>query len=55
MDDTKPTGIWGAITGWFARPFNSSGDVVSWFLWVGVLIIAVFFWQLVLLEIQREI
>jgi hypothetical protein len=42
------------ITNWFKHPFNSQGSALHWVLFVGLLIIAAFMWQLILLEITRD-
>ena len=40
--------IWENITGWFSHPFNTQGSALSWILFVGILIIAVWFWTHIL-------
>ena len=49
------TGLWGDVTGWFSAPFNAGGSAFSWVLFVGLLIIAAWFWHVILLDITREI
>lgn len=44
-----------AVTNWWSKPFNPQGSVLSWVLWVGVIIIAAFLWQTVLIALNREI
>ena len=48
-------GLWGAIVGWISHPFASEGSALNWVLFVGLLIVAVWFWQTVLLELRRDI
>lgn len=56
MDDgTQQKGFLGNILDWFAHPFQSQGSAVNWVLFVGLLIVAAWFWQVTLLEITREI
>lgn len=40
---------------WFATPFQSGGNALAWVLFVGLLIVAVWFWNHVLLAIQQEV
>lgn len=47
-------GIFGSIGAWIKKPFDAQGSAVKWILFVGLLIIAAFFWQLILLEIVRK-
>lgn len=54
MSDIQGSGIVGNITDWFSHPFNTGGSAINWVLFVGLLIIAAFLWQLVLLEIFRD-
>ena len=49
MDDNNSScGFCAAVEKWFALPFNSQGDIVSWFLFVGLIFIAIFFWTRIL-------
>jgi hypothetical protein len=34
---------------WWAKPFDSQGSAFTWVLFVGLLIIAAFLWQTILL------
>lgn len=47
-------GLWGNMVDWFKQPFNSQGSAFRWVLFVGLLVIAAFLWQLVLLELTRS-
>lgn len=40
---------------WWKRPFNTQGSALNWVLFVGLIIIAAFLWQLTLLKITQEI
>ena len=48
-------GLWNEMVAWFKQPFKSEGSAFNWVLFVGLLVIAAFFWQLILLEITREV
>lgn len=52
--DTQP-GLIGKINGWWSHPFNSQGSAFNWVLFVGLIIIAAFLWQLILIELTREV
>lgn len=49
------TGFLGRIEQWFKKPFNSQGDATSWVLFVGLIIIAAFLWNITLLMLTKEI
>jgi hypothetical protein len=49
------TGFLGSILAWIEHPFQSGGSALNWVLWVGLIIVAIAFWQLILLELTREI
>lgn len=42
------------LLGWFQHPFQSGGSALNWILFVGLLIIAAWFWNHVLLSISSE-
>jgi hypothetical protein len=48
-------GLIGTINSWWAKPFNSQGSALNWVLFVGILVVAAFLWQLVLIEFAREV
>lgn len=47
--------IFSSIQGWIKQPFNSQGDLVSWALFVGLMLILVFMWTRVLSHITADI
>lgn len=53
--DNSTHGFFGAVGSWLAKPFNSQGSALNWVLWLGLIIIAIWFWQTVLIELKREI
>jgi hypothetical protein len=53
MNDNS--GLIGKMGGWWSHPFNSQGSAFNWVLFVGLVIIAAFLWQLILIELTREI
>jgi hypothetical protein len=56
LDDTnKQGGIIGSLIGWWSHPFNSQGSALNWVLFVGVLVIAAFLWQTVLILLTKEV
>jgi hypothetical protein len=48
MNNTTGVGFVSDVLNWFAKPFNSGGNALNWILFVGLLVIAAFFWQHVL-------
>lgn len=54
-DQTQRDGLLGSVINWFAHPFNSSGTALNWVLFVGLLFIAAWFWNHVLLQIRGEL
>lgn len=54
MAETKDTTLLGRFGAWWSHPFQSGGSAFSWVLFVGLIIIATFMWQLVLIELARE-
>jgi len=53
MGDTF-TGMIDSIKGWLATPFNTRGSALNWVLFVGLIIVAVWFWNVILIDIQKE-
>lgn len=43
------------VFSWIQQPFKTSGSALNWILFVGLLIIAAWFWNHVLLKINGEI
>jgi hypothetical protein len=57
MDETTNSGS-GLITDiltWASHPFASQGSALNWVLFVGLLVIAAWFWNHVLLQITKEV
>ena len=54
-DDTQNPGLLANIGKWWSHPFNTQGSAMNWILFVGLVIIAAFMWQLVLLKITEEV
>ncbi len=54
-DETQNSTLLGRFNSWWAHPFTSGGTAFNWVLFVGLIIIAAFLWQLVLLEIIKEV
>jgi hypothetical protein len=52
---TQQDGLVGSINNWFTHPFNSQGSALNWILFIGLLAIAAWFWNHVLLQISNEI
>lgn len=52
--DTQNVGLFGGILNWLKTPFKTSGSALNWVLFVGLLIVAVWFWQVILIDLQKE-
>jgi hypothetical protein len=48
-------GFLGSVLTWAKAPFSTSGSALNWVLFVGLLVIAAWFWHVVLLQIQGEV
>jgi hypothetical protein len=48
-------GFLGNVIDWFAHPFQSQGSAFNWVLFVGLLVVAGWFWQVVLLQITDKL
>lgn len=51
MDDTS--GLSARVNDWLAHPFKATGSVWDWFLFLGVIIVAVFLWTQVLGKLRE--
>jgi hypothetical protein len=52
--DEQQNGILGVVFGWLAHPFNSQGSALNWVLFLGLLVIAGWFWNHILMSIIEE-
>jgi hypothetical protein len=41
------------LSKWYAQPFNTQGDALNWVLFLGLLILAAFFWQMILMHLVK--
>jgi hypothetical protein len=57
MDETanEKRGLISVINSWWSHPFQSGGSAFNWVLFVGLIILATFLWQLILIELTKEI
>lgn len=53
MPSNQQSGFVTSVTTWFAHPFNSQGSALNWLLFVGLLVIAAFLWNTVILSITE--
>jgi len=54
MNDSQ-TGFVQETINWAKRPFNSQGSAFNWILFVGLLIVAAWMWNHVLLSLAEEV
>ena len=43
-----------SVINWYKQPLNTGGSAVNWVLFVGLIIIAVWFWHVILLDIVEK-
>jgi len=41
----------GAVNRWIKQPFDPDGSVINWFLMVGLVLIAIWFWSRIIVRI----
>jgi hypothetical protein len=51
-NDDSQSGLIHNVMGWFAHPFQTQGSALNWILFVGLLIVAAWFWGHVLRSIE---
>lgn len=51
----EQAGFLGNVIGWFAHPFQSTGSAWNWVLFIGLVIVAIWFWQWMLLNVTRDL
>jgi len=49
------TGFISQIMEWFSHPFKTDGSALNWVLFVGLLVIAAWMWNIVLLSITDDV
>lgn len=52
---TQQRGFLGYLNAWFLHPFNSQGDAFSWVLTIGLVLVIVWFWQVILIDLTKEL
>lgn len=48
-------GLVDGVIGWVKQPFNPHGTALQWIGFLGLLIVAAWFWQVILLDLREEI
>lgn len=49
------TGFVAEVLGWAKKPFNAQGSALNWILFVGLLAIAAWMWNTVLIKLSNEV
>lgn len=59
MDDStqnlQDTGLVSTLGKWYAHPFNANGTALNWILFLGLVIVAAFLWNLVIIQMVPKI
>lgn len=50
QDPLQTSGLVSNIGQWFAHPFNAQGSVLNWALFLGMVIIIAFLWNVILIK-----
>lgn len=50
-DNLQQTGLVSSLGKWYAHPFNADGSALNWLLFVGLVIIVAFLWNLVIITV----
>lgn len=48
-------GLISRMNNWLAHPFNAQGNVWDWFLFLGVIVVAVYLWNNILGELAEGV
>ena len=54
-NDDPNQGFLANVMGWFAHPFQTNGDALNWILFVGLLLVALWFWHVAFLTLTDAI
>lgn len=49
-DNLQQTGLVSSLGKWYAHPFNADGSALNWLLFLGLVIIAGFLWNVVIIR-----
>ena len=41
------------IQTWFSKPFNSQGDALNWFMFIGFILLAIYAWSTILQKVTK--
>jgi hypothetical protein len=55
MSDDSDGNLIQIVNRWWMHPFSAGGSAFNWVLFVGLVVIAAFLWQLVLIQITKEV
>lgn len=54
-DNLVNTGLVSSLGKWYAHPFNSDGTALNWVLFLGLVIVAAFLWNLVIIQVVPKV
>ena len=49
------SGLVNNVMGWFQHPFQTGGSAFNWFLFVGLLIVISWMWNVILLHLSEDL
>ncbi len=52
--DEQQDGILGVVFKWLAHPFQTDGSALNWVLFLGLLVVAAWFWNHILFSIVED-
>ena len=53
-NDESDHGLLGVVFNWLRKPFKTDGSALNWVLFMGLLLVAAWFWQHTLISILDE-
>jgi hypothetical protein len=55
MDSTPSGGLATRFTAWVKKPFSGDMDALHWFLFLGLVLVAVFLWSRIMFYVKKGV
>ncbi len=55
MDNTSSGGLMTRFTAWVKKPFSGDMDALHWFLFLGLVLVAVFLWSRIMFYVKKGV